>query len=74
MESLMILLCEGHLCPRFPRNAPPFRRPWLKLRNTCRRNLTQRWVSWSSPVPPEVLVETQTSVTKSEKMGLAETI
>jgi len=30
----------------------------LKLRNTCRRSLTQRLVSWSSPVVPKVWVET----------------
>jgi len=34
------------------------------------RNLTQRWVSWSSPVS----VETQTRVTKGQKMGRAEAI
>jgi len=28
MELLLMLLCEGHLCPR---NAPPFRRPWAGL-------------------------------------------
>jgi len=34
------------------------------------RNLTQQWVSWSSPVS----VETQTRVTEGQKMGGAEAI
>jgi len=33
---------------------------------------TQRLVSWSRPVVPKVLVETQTKVEKSQKMGRAE--
>jgi len=41
----------------------------LKFRNTCRRNLTQRFFSWSSPVVPKVWVETQTKVEKGQKMG-----
>jgi len=31
----------------------------VKLRNTSRRNITQRWVSWSIPVVPEISVETK---------------
>jgi len=40
----------------------------LKFRNTCRRNLTQRFFSWSSPVLPKVWVETQTKVEKGQNM------
>jgi len=39
----------------------------LKLWNTCRRSLTQRLVSWCSPVVPKVWVETQTRVAKGQK-------
>jgi len=45
-----------------------------KLRNPSRRNITQRWVSWSIPVVPEVSVETQTRATKGQKTGRAEAI
>jgi len=34
----------------------------LKLRNTCRRSLTPRLVSWFSPVVPKVWVKTQRRV------------
>jgi len=40
----------------------------IKLKNSIRRNLTQRWVCWSCPVVPEVSVETQTRVTKGQKI------
>jgi len=46
----------------------------VKVRNTRRRNLTQPWFSWSSPVVPEVSVKTQTGVTKGQKMGRTEAI
>ena len=46
----------------------------LKLRNTCRRNLTQWLVSWSNPVVSEALFETRTMVAKGQKMGRAEAI
>jgi len=45
-----------------------------KLRNTCRRSLTQRLVSWSRPVASKVFVDTRTRVAKGHKMGLAEVI
>ena len=46
----------------------------VKLRNTSRRNITQRWVSWFIPVVPEVSVETQTRATKGKKTDRAEAI
>jgi len=46
----------------------------VKLRNTSRRNIKQRWVSWSIPVVPEASVETQTRATKGQKTGRAEAI
>jgi len=46
----------------------------VTLRNTSRRKLTQRWISRSIPVVPEVSVETQTSATKVQKTGRAEAI
>ena len=46
----------------------------VKFRNTCRRSLTQRLVSWSSPVVPKVWVETRTRVAKGQKMGRAQVI
>ena len=47
-----------------------------KLRNrpTCRRSLTQRLVSWSSPVVPKVCIKTQRTVEEGNKLGLAEAI
>jgi len=42
----------------------------VKLRNTCRRSLTQRWVSWSCSGVPEVSVETQTRLTKGQKWAV----
>jgi len=51
---------------------------WLrnKLRNgpTCCCSLTQRLVSWSSPVVPNVWIKTQRRVEKGQKMGRAEAI
>jgi len=49
-------------------------RLWSEVNNTCRRSLTQRSASWSSPVAPKVLVETEITVAKCEKMGHAEAI
>jgi len=46
----------------------------VKLRNVCRRNLAQLWFSWSSPVVPDILVETQTKVTKGQKMDRTEAV
>jgi len=47
-----------------------------KLRNrpTCSRSLTQRLVSWSSPVVSKVWIKTQRRVEKGQKMGRAEAI
>jgi len=42
----------------------------VKLRNTCRRNLAQRWVSWSNSVVPEVSVETQTRWLRVKKWAV----
>jgi len=42
----------------------------IKVRHTCRRNLTQRRVSWSSLVVPEISVETRIRVTKGEKWAV----
>jgi len=41
---------------------------------TCRRSLTQRLVSWSSPVVSKVRIRTQRRVGKGQKMGRAEAI
>ena len=46
----------------------------MNLRNTCRRNLTQRLVSWYNPVVPKVCIETRTWVAKGLKMGRTEVI
>jgi len=46
----------------------------VNLRNTCRRNLTQRLVSWYNPVVPKVCIETRTWVAKGLKMGRTEVI
>jgi len=48
-------------------------RLWSEV-NTCRRSLTQRSASWSSPVAPKVWVETEITVAKCQKMGHAEGI
>jgi len=47
-----------------------------KLRNspTCRRSLTQRLISWSSPVVSKVWIKTQGRVEKGQKIGRAEAI
>jgi len=45
-----------------------------KLLVACRHSLTQRLVSWSSPVVPKVWTKTQISVEKGQKMGRAEAI
>jgi len=55
---------HNHLSPRL----------CSKMRNACRRSITQRLVSWSSPVVPKVWVETRTRVAKGQKMGRAEVI
>jgi len=39
----------------------------LKLRNTCRRNLTQQLASWSNSVVLKVWVETRQRVAKDHK-------
>jgi len=46
----------------------------VKFRNTCRRSLTHRLVSWSGPVVPKGWVETRTRVAKGQKMSRAEVI
>jgi len=46
----------------------------VKSRNTSRRTLTQRCVSWSIPMVPEISVETQTRATKGQKTSRAEAI
>jgi len=45
-----------------------------KLRNTCRRSLSQRLVSWSSPMVPEVWIKTRRRVENGQKMRRAEAI
>jgi len=47
-----------------------------KLRNrpTCRRSLTQRLFSWSSPVVSKVWIKTKERVDKGQKIGRAEAI
>ena len=49
-------------------------RVWSEVNNACRRSLTQRSPSWSSPVAPKVWVETEITVANCQKMGHVEGI
>jgi len=53
-------------CEMKPQSSPRLCSP-VKLRNTCRRRLTQRLLSWYSPVVSKVWVETETRAAKGQK-------
>jgi len=46
-------------------------RLWSEVNNTCRRSLTQRSASWSTPVAPKVWVETEITVAKCQKWAMS---